>query len=179
VSGLLALLIPLSAWSCLQHPLRGTLPRLPDTLVAPLDMLALSQRWNMYAPDAPRRSRWIVAEGHTYDAHTVDALRLQGQAPSHDRPASGYDLHPSFRWRKLLSRVVWEVQGQRLAVHHCRRWDAAHPEATLRSIRYVEYRQRTALPGQAAPPPQRVDRGSYGCHPQEETLDALLDELDR
>lgn len=179
VSLLLALLIPLSAWSCLQHPLRGTLPRMPAPLAAPLDVLALSQRWNMYAPNAPRRSRWIVAEGQTYDGRTVDALRRREETPAHDRPASGYDLHRSFRWRKLLSRVVWPVQGQRLAVHHCTRWDAAHPQAPLRSIRYVEYRQRTVLPGQSPVPAQRFDRGSFGCHPQEETLDALLDELDR
>lgn len=177
---LLALLIPLSAWSCLQHPLRGVLPPMPASLRAPMDLLALSQRWNMYAPNAPKRSRWLVAEGLAVNGNTVDALRVRDEPPRHARPRSGYDLHRSFRWRKLLSRLDWDAQGQRLTYLHCAAWKARYPRNPLRSIRYIEYRQRTTLPGQRVAAPAAVARGHYSCvDGRDYGLDELLEELSR
>jgi hypothetical protein len=177
---LLAVLIPLSAWSCLQHPLKDTLPRMPGWARAPLDLLALGQRWNMYAPNAPRSSRWVVAEGWVAGGAPVDALRGLREPPSHGRPTSGYDLYTSFRWRKLFSRINWKQQGPRLGALQCRSWDRAHPDLPLLGIRYSVYRQRTARPGELAEPAKRTRQFEYLCRdPGQTDIDALIDELRR
>ena len=176
----LAVLIPLSAWACLQYPLRDTLTRMPSWVRAPLDLLALGQRWNMYAPNAPRSSRWVVAEGWVAGGTAVDALRTRREPPSHARPSDGYALYSTFRWRKLMSRIDWKRQGPRLGALHCRRWDAAHPDLPLVGIRYSVYRQPTARPGEPAKPVRRLRQFEYLCRaPDKDDLDALIEELQR
>nr|WP_282452685.1 HTTM domain-containing protein [Lysobacter sp. CAU 1642] len=175
---MLAVLIPLSAWSCLQYPLKDSLPRMPAWARAPLDLLALGQRWNMYAPNATRSSRWVVAEGWVAGGAPVDVLQLSREAPSHDRPADGYALYRTFRWRKLFSRIDWNEQGPRLGALHCRSWNAAHPDLPVLGIRYSVYRQRTAPPGKAPGEIRRLRQFEYLCHdPGRDELDVLLDEL--
>lgn len=162
-SAALALLIPLSAWSCLQYPLKESLPRMPAWAVAPLDLLGLGQRWNMYAPNATRASRWLVAEGRLAGGQTVDALRGRIEAPTHGRPAHGYALYPTYRWRKLYSRIDWNLQGPLLGALHCHRWQARHPDLPLIGIRYSLYRQPTARPGTLPTPPSRTAYFEYLC----------------
>ncbi len=125
---------------------RETWPRWAD---ATLRMLALDQRWSMYAPYPPRNSNWLVVMGTLEQGALVDVMHGRLSAPSFDRPHDGWDMFPDFRWRKYFSSINWYWQGPRVIGYYCRKWHRQHADAPLKSIEIFRYSQPTSPPGAA------------------------------
>ncbi len=118
-----------------------------------LHVVALKQRWGMYAPYPVNTSNWIVVEGKRHnDGATIDVMNQEPSPPSHAKPANGWELFPDFRWRKYFSRIKWDTQGERVASYYCRNWAETHPDMPIESVEIFSYRQRTALPNTPSHP---------------------------
>lgn len=103
--------------------------------------LALSQYWNMFAPDPGAITQWLFVEGDLEDGRKVDLYEQRFTPPAIEKPADGSGHFHGYRWRKYFSyysrhrlNSVWsDVTG-----YYCRRWNASHPDSpALRARGYA------------------------------------------
>ncbi len=123
-----------------------------------LRVITLKQHWDMYAPAPNRYSTWLVIEGQLKTNDLVDLLHNQNTPPSHLRPASGWELFPSFRWRKFFSRINWNKKGVAITAYYCRKWKETHGDLPLKELTVYKYKQKTAPPHtQTLPVTRRIE----------------------
>lgn len=101
--------------------------------------LGLYQRWNMFAPEPVRSTKWYVYEGTLQDGRSVDVLapivrhdpdRIQDVSWSQpDRIAS--DLYGDKYWRKYLGNLDnngKSLERNAFTTYVCRSWDEHHTD---------------------------------------------------
>ncbi len=135
----------------------------PDKVKALLSTLRLTQHWNMFAPQPVHVSRWVVVEGVVASGRTIDLLRGEDGAPSHDKPRHGYQAFPSQRWRKYYDRVDLTAQRDTLGSYYCRRAIAAGYD-DIQAVAIYKYRLPTPKPGDPTlDAPRLTEHMAYDC----------------
>ena len=69
---------------------------------APAYLLRVEQRWSMFSPQPPSRTRYLVARGETDTGAAVDLLNGAAFGQIERRPAGRYDR---MRWRSYFGYV--------------------------------------------------------------------------
>ena len=70
---------------------------------APAYLLRVEQRWSMFSPQPPSRTRYLVARGETDTGAAVDLLNGAALGQIERRPAGRYDR---VRWRNYFGYVM-------------------------------------------------------------------------
>ena len=70
---------------------------------APAYLLRVEQRWSMFSPQPPSRTRYVVARGETDTGAAVDLLNGAALGQIERRPAGRYDR---VRWRNYFGYVM-------------------------------------------------------------------------
>lgn len=131
----------------------SALPGFPYRLPAPLreirDTLALNQKWNMFAPAPSVIDGWYVVRGETRAGAVVDVLKNQARAPDFSRPKDLASEYANYRWRKYLTRMVFEPdKAHRVPFTRflCRVWDEGKPASErLASVKIYFNAERVEL----------------------------------
>jgi hypothetical protein len=132
--------------------------------------LGIDQGWGLFAPRPGRTVGWILVVGLQDDGTHIDLLG--GGRPIDDespltRPPFQAATFYNGRWRKLLMNLelVNLKSGARLypylergvARYYYRDWNARHEGGErLRAVEVIYWKEESALPGEAAPPPERI-----------------------
>lgn len=88
-------------------------------------VLAIDQRWDMFAPNPLTYDGWYVIEGHLRDGTHVNVLHPES-AFSYEKPASIADQYKDERWRKYLMNLsLGQYEAYRLYYgrYLCRSWN--------------------------------------------------------
>ena len=70
---------------------------------APAYLLRVEQRWSMFSPQPPSRTRYLVARGETVTGAAIDILNGAALGQIDRRPAGRYDR---VRWRNYFGYVI-------------------------------------------------------------------------
>ena len=102
---------------------------------APAYLLRVDQRWAMFSPQPPSRTRYLVARGETVTGAAIDILNGAAAEQIERRPAGRYDR---VRWRNYFGYVVSngtpELRG-RLAAWLGDGWNSRVGPDQLTSVR--------------------------------------------
>ena len=141
---LLLLLVGVVAWNMQNLSGPYSIAR-PDWFKQVFQALKLTQHWNMFASNSPRRTIWVVIEGQRSDGSKIDLLR--GGASSLERPAHGYQAFSDFRMRKFFTRVSLKRKRTILGRFFCRKWNDEGQDMALVSVTLYRFSQATPPPG--------------------------------
>ena len=131
-----------TAYNLFELPaLRG---KMPQHIEYASRVVRLDQRWDMFAPYPSTESIYPLVSGKLRDKTEIDLYSLTSSNSEWKAPENYYNLYPSYRWRKYLSRVRSHknnVVRRSLGDYYCRSWNhkqRQRPEqlATLQ-IRYA------------------------------------------
>lgn len=115
-------------------------------------LFGLHQTWTMFAPDPPRGTTWLEAEGIHPDGQRV-RLPVAAEPPDPSGPILGYDRGGKF------SRNVGGTHRGKLRTGYvrglCRA--AASEGVTLRGVRLIRHIRQTPVPSGRATVPDRED----------------------
>ena len=142
------------------------------------ELLSLHQSWDLFAPTPNREDGWWAVAGQRYDGTLVDAAR--GGPLTDARPEPPAEWYGGSRWLQYYLRLWEEARKPKLQQNtalfaamvqwHCRNNNAAGvglgpgPPGLVRAS-LVFTRERTPPPGEAPPPPERLQVWQEECLP--------------
>lgn len=105
-------------------------------------VLAIDQRWDMFAPNPLTYDGWYVIEGHLRDGTHVNVLHPESPV-SYEKPASIADQYKDERWRKYLMNLsLGQYEAYRLYYgrYLCRSWNTGRwPKDSGALVRFDIY----------------------------------------
>jgi hypothetical protein len=121
--------------------------------------LTLDQNWELFAPDPPTTTGWMVVEGFLDDGSTVNLLQGHGPA-TRRRPTTPSEIYRSQREKRYFV-VLGNPQYKGLLSSYChylfRQWETRHPERRLERVRVTWMQERTLPDFEDRPPrPQHL-----------------------
>lgn len=122
----------------------------PGPVLLAARVLDLVQRWTLFAPNPRPEYWWWVLAGTTDAGERIDVLR-GGRPVRYDEPALVSAEFPSRRWLAWsmnLAAPEAEHVGRLgpLARYAARRWNAAHPDRPLATLRIEGVRREIGRP---------------------------------
>lgn len=98
--------------------------------------LRLEQAWQMFAPNPPKGSEWLVVPARLSNGTELDLVGPPGPVDYEIDPLGSSPFH-AIRWRNHFRMVCGRKNlARRYAEWACRSWNAEHPPAeALRSLR--------------------------------------------
>ena len=117
----------LAAVSFIHHVTPWRRMVLPPPVVAALNLLSLSQEWEMFG-GVLAQEQWVYSRALLADGSEVDLLR-DGQGVEPERPAGGATSLPHHRWHKflgVLTRPSAQILTAPAAAGLARQWNARH-----------------------------------------------------
>ncbi|MBV9213819.1 MAG: HTTM domain-containing protein [Actinobacteria bacterium] len=127
--------------------------RMPEPLAHVATLLAVSQRWDMFAPSPVKDDGWYVVPGVLQDGRTADlAGVMRGdervRPVSFARPRNIRTTYRDEHWRKYLENLRHADGDQHvdLARYICRRWNGVHAGAEVVISLVILYMEDPALP---------------------------------
>ena len=138
------------------------------------ELLSLHQSWDLFAPAPNREDGWWAVAGQRRDGTMVDAVH--GGPLTDARPEPPAEWYGGSRWLQYYLRLWEEARKPRLQQNtalfsamvqwHCRNSAASlDPSPGLVRAALVFTRERTPPPGEAPPPPERLQVWQEECLP--------------
>jgi hypothetical protein len=112
----------------------------PDQAENAVETIRMEQTWRMFAPNPVTTTRWMAMPANRTDGTTVDAFH---EGPVNlEKPANVADSYPTFRWRKVLTRMRSADGGllrSYFSNYLCERYNRTHSTDLQRVTIYYGY----------------------------------------
>ena len=85
------------------------------------------QKWNMFAPNPVKVTRWPIFEGTTINGQKVDVFRQTLGEADRSKPESLLSEYNYYRWRKYYSRLYskkYRFLRQAYVDYQCKHWNS-------------------------------------------------------
>ena len=135
------------------------------------ELFSLYQSWDLFAPTPNREDGWWAVAGQLHDGTLVDAVRGGPLTDARPEPPAGW--YGGSRWLQYYLRLWEEARKPRsqqnsalfsaMVQWHCRNNNAAGIGLARASLVFT--RERTPPPGEAPPPPERLQVWREECLP--------------
>jgi hypothetical protein len=162
VSGMLALVL---FWNVANLPQTGF--KLPDFVGNILEIVRMTQHWNMFSPHPYKVSGWYTIPGELRNGQPADVYWKKSGHASFDRPEYISETFKNERWRKYLNTMRtgdnYETHRLNFGRFLCRSWNRGTPFDEQLFTFQIHFTSEETLPDYQKPKTEKWVLWSHDC----------------